>query len=99
MARVPKTTGQGISRLSYQRGRALAGGTPAIKAQAAPVALGSSGRNYAKKAPKISAGPPISAGFGPTLGIDDINSLGDPDLGKPAKGWKQNLNSSKLKVP
>lgn len=94
--RIAATSGQGISRLSYQQGRAMSGGTPPIRTSR--VALPSSGRDYGK-ASKIGASPSIVADYGNTLDPSDLGDVTAMGKGKPLKGWKQNLNPSKLKVP
>ena len=72
-SKVPKTTGQGISRLSYQKGRELGGN----------ISLGSSGgktdtRSYEKKVDPIAT-PPINISYGDTYeptDLADVKALG-----------------------
>jgi hypothetical protein len=98
MARAPrasisKTSGQGVSRLSYQRGRALAkaADAPAVKTDFG----GGKQREYGKgkAAGKIESKFNISYGdtFHPT-DLEDVKALGEL---KPMKGWADRRESAK----
>lgn len=74
-AKVPKTSGQGISRLAYQKGRALGG---EIKIGAGSSGGGSDPRRYDKKAQSIET-PPINISYGDTYeptDLADVKALG-----------------------
>ena len=87
------TSGQGISRLSYQKGYALRGGdAPSVdtrfsKGEDAPR------RQYGKTAK--ASGPGFNVSYGDTLeptDIEDVKALGE---GKPQKGWDLGRKASK----
>jgi len=100
-ASVSKTSGQGISRLSYQKSRNLAGGTPSIK-DSTQVDMnfggtrGLSGKT--KDYSKAAGGMNIS--YGDTLfptDLKDIQEFGTGKMPKPSasvkpakpKSWKK----------
>lgn len=90
MARAPrssvsKTAGQGVSRLSYQKGRKLAGGTPALKGPA-KTEMGGAGRprSYAKT-DSLATDTDLTAGFGDTLPISDLQDVEELGSGKRPK--------------
>ena len=94
-AKVSKTAGQGVSRLSYQKARALTGDAPQAKVS---FSKGGSGerRDYSKKAKPIESGD-FNVSYGDTVDptdIEDVKALGE---GKPAKGWSSERKRSKMK--
>jgi hypothetical protein len=102
-AKVSKTSGQGVSRLSYQKGRALSGKTgggasTGIDASFGKSPLGGSGsgRSYAKgeKSPGDSG---FNVSYGDTLmptDLADIKALGEGPPPKPSKA----MNPAKPKA-
>lgn len=86
-ASVPKTTGQGISRLSYQKGRRLSGkdDVPSVKSSSGP-GQGSS-RSYGKFETTTKVDP-INVSYGDTIEPTDLKDIEGMFKGGPPKGPK-----------
>jgi len=87
-AAVSKTSGQGVSRLSYQKSYALKGGSPGLKAS---FSKGDSDeRSYAKKkAPRPEKAGGINVSYGDTYfptDIKDIEAVGERQVPKTKVG-------------
>lgn len=81
-ATVSKSSGQGVSRLSYQRGRSLAGLDDAPKVSAR-FSSSSDSRNYGKTdTPKGS----MNVSYGDTYEPTDLKDVENMFRGAPAKG-------------
>lgn len=97
-ARVSKTSGQGVSRLSYQKSRALSGKTggasTGIDASFGSSDLGGGdrGRNrYAKGGLGAGAAGGMNVSYGDTLGptdLSDVKALGEAPLPKAGPALK-----------
>ena len=82
-AKVSKTSGQGISRPSYQKGYALKGDGPSVDTK---FSKGEAPRRQYGKTAKAS-GPGFNVSYGDTLeptDLEDVKALGE---GKPQKSW------------
>jgi len=73
-AKVPATSGQGVSRLSYQQGYALrSGNAPKVKNEPKGESLK---REYGKGKSKPKAkGPGFNVSYGDTLRIGDLKDI------------------------
>ena len=76
-ASVSKTSGQGISRLSYQRGRKLAGGTPDIKSprETSFGSESSSGRSRGKARDYGKQVEGLNVSYGETFHPTDLDDI------------------------
>jgi hypothetical protein len=91
-ASVSKTSGQGISRLSYQKGYALKGGAESGLSAKFPSGGGQE-RSYAKKgsAAKPEKAEGINVSYGDTYeptDLGDIEALGERQVPKTSVGAK-----------
>lgn len=86
-ASVSKTSGQGISRLSYQKGYRMKGGAPGLKSE---FTKGESDNRYAKrKTPKPEKAAGINISYGDTYeptDLADIKALGEREPPKSKVG-------------
>jgi hypothetical protein len=99
-ATVSKTSGQGVSRLSYQKSRNLAGGTPAVK-DSTKVDMNFGGtRGMSGKTKDYDKQSGMNISYGDTLfptDLKDIQEFGTGKIPKPSasvkpakpKSWKK----------
>lgn len=94
-AKVSKTSGQGVSRLSYQKGRALSGKTggasTGIDASFGKSDLGSGDNRYAKGSAKPDKAGGFNVSYGDTLmptDLADVKALGEGAPPKPSNTMK-----------
>ena len=92
-AHVSKTFRQGVSRLSYQKGRALSGDAPKVGRFEKGESGQKRGYGKAKSEGKYPAGFDVSYGdtFLPT-DLEEVKALGE---GAPPKGWDMKRTAAK----
>ena len=83
-AKVSKTSGAGVSRLSYQRGYAMGNRGGGGKAPASDIKFESGDREYGKTKGEYSSKMNVS--YGDTIFPSDIKDIEGAYKGKPAKG-------------
>lgn len=91
-ARVSATSGQGVSRLSYQRGRQLA---KAADAPSVDTKFTTGEREYAKSKSGGKYESSINVSYGDTYhptDLADVKALGEL---KPPKGWANKREAAK----
>ena len=93
-AKVSMTSGQGVSRLSYQKAYAMKGDGPKVDTKFSTAK--DSERQYGKtKVNAKGSGPGFNVSYGDTYrptDIEDVKALGE---GKPDKGWDLGRKASK----
>jgi hypothetical protein len=92
-AKVPKTSGQGVSRLSYQKGYALGnkgGKTAPSVGGAAPAPSRAAGGKS-----KLDTAGGINVSYGDTIDPSDLVDVESYAKGKPAKGVNLKLTKAK----
>lgn len=94
-AKVSKTSGQGVSRLSYQKGRALSGKTggasTGIDASFGKSELGSGGNRYAKSDVKPEQAGGFNVSYGDTImptDLEDVKAMGEGAAPKQSGAMK-----------
>ena len=91
MARAPRasvsmSSGQGVSRLSYQRGHAMRGGGGEAPKVSSKFEKGDTPRQYGKgKSSESSKGPGINIDYEHTIPIRNLDSIENAYKGKPTK--------------
>ncbi len=94
-ATVSKTSGQGTSRLAYQKTRALTknANVPQIKG---PGAIGQSPSTYAKGGPTMTPmkSDPMNVSYGDTFDPTDIADITGADPKRPPRNPPRGLNVS-----
>jgi hypothetical protein len=81
-SKVPKSSGQGISRLSYQKARDIRTSPDAPQAEVKFSKAESSGDRYAKKPPKRGEEAGMNVSYGSTLFPSDLGDIRDYGSGK-----------------
>lgn len=112
MARAPrasvgKTSGQGISRLGYQKARSLTNRGPqtpmsGIVPRVSSGTLGGGGKSYAKTIggpPAAPVAPPMNVSYGDTMDPTNLQDIAAADPKRPPRNPPKGLNLGPGKVP
>lgn len=89
---MPKTSGQGVSRLSYQKGRALGNKGAGVKDAPPDNVAATRSRS---KAGKLDSAGGININYGDTINPTDLVDVEGYAKGKPAKGLSLTPKKSK----
>lgn len=82
-ASVSKTSGQGVSRLSYQKGRSLGKSADAPSVKFSSGGGGSSSREYSKIGGKSEVKPSFNVDYGSTFDPRNLDETNQMFQGKP----------------